>query len=138
MVSGIPINECKAILKSAERSGPHTHVLDYHNGKPIKLNFFQRSNGQIVTNTSSYDERNGKFRFLEALLNVFDLDEILIIKKGYSFIVREYLENSAPKRPIDQLLEFMSMLKHTIKITDETGTYWKFDRNQVHYKPSFM
>ncbi len=138
LVSGVPIDECKSILAFAERNGPHTRVLDYLNGKPIKLNFFQKNNGEIITDASSYDERNGKFRFLEALLNVFDMNEILIIKKGYDSITREYLDNKAPKRPTDKLLELMSLLKHTIKYKDEKGSYWKFDERQVQYKPPFM
>jgi predicted metallo-beta-lactamase superfamily hydrolase len=72
------------------------------------------------------------------MLNVFDMDEVLIIKKGYDSITREYLDNNAPKRRTDKLLELMSLLKHTIKYTDEKGSYWKFDDRQVQYKPPFM
>lgn len=71
------------------------------------------------------------------MLNVFDLGEIIMIKKGYDSITRKYLDNNAPK-PTDKLLELTSLLKHTIKYKDEKGSYWKFDDRQVHHKPPFM
>jgi hypothetical protein len=50
------------------------------------------------------------------MLNVFDMDEVLIIKKGYDSITREYLDNNAPKRRTDKLLELMSLLKFLIQL----------------------
>ncbi|HEY1062928.1 MAG TPA: hypothetical protein VGE44_14625 [Daejeonella sp.] len=138
MVSGISIAECKRILKVAGSDFPGRKILDYHNGKPIKLVFHTKPNGEIITDSSSYDERNGKFRFLEALLNVFDLEEILITKKGYPEGFAKYISETGPARNADVLLQIMSMLKHTDKVQDHRGTYWKFNPENVSYKPAFM
>jgi len=37
----------------------------------------------VFANSFPYDVAHGKFRFFEALLNVFDPEEILITKKEY-------------------------------------------------------
>ena len=138
LVSGMSIDECKLILELSKTDLPAARILDYHNGKTIKLVFFPKRNGEIVTDSTSYDERNGKFRFLEALLNVFDLDEILIIQKGYELHRREYIDAKAPKRDSDQLNSFKVMLKNTVKQKDGRGSYWTFDVGKVYYKPPFI
>ncbi|HXI01194.1 MAG TPA: hypothetical protein VNI52_13080 [Sphingobacteriaceae bacterium] len=138
MVSGLPVDECNMILAEAEHKGYSQRVIDYHNGKPIKLGFHFRRNGEIITSTSSYDKRNGKFRFLEALLNVFDLEEILIVKKNYDSIANLCINKNAPPRSEDLILKFMHMLKHTTSYKDNRGVYWKFNEGEVSYKPAFM
>lgn len=138
LVSGIPIHECQELLQIAEENGHRERVVDYYNGKPVKLGFHAKRNGEIITSSSSYDERNGKYRFLEALINVFGLDEIMITKKGYNEFVRDDFKEKGTKQPEAKMIEFAYMLKNTIKIKDDRGTYWKFDTDAINYKPPFM
>lgn len=138
LVSGIPIQECKELLEIADANGHSEKVVDYHNGKPVKLGFHFRRNGGIITSSSAYDERNGKYRFLEALLNVFNLDEIMITKKGYNEFLTDSFKKKGTKQPEAKMIEFAYMLKNTVKVKDGHGTYWKFDLNAINYKPPFM
>jgi len=87
-VDGLTDEECEMMLNEFNHlvvGG--IKILDYHKGKPIKLVFYKNKNGRILSDSCSYDARNGMFRFFEAMLNIFSLDEILITKKGYKSYV---------------------------------------------------
>lgn len=113
-VDGLTDQECDLILSDFEtKPSGVIKLLDYHKGKPMKLFFEKKRNGRILVSTNGYDSRNGKYRFFEAMLNIFTLDEILITKKGYA----QFALADLPKdlvRPKDQEAVFKSLLKHTI------------------------
>jgi hypothetical protein len=138
LVSGIPIHECKELLQIAEEKEHRVRVVDYHNGKPIKLGFHFKRNGEIMTDSSAYDDRNGRYRFLEAILNIFNLDEIMITKKGYNEFLNEKFKTKGTMQPEATMIEFTYMLKNMKKVKDHRGTYWKFDTDVINYRPTFM
>lgn len=138
LVAGIPIHKCKELLQIANENEYTERVVDYYNGKPIKLGFHFKRNGEIITNCNAYDERNGKYRFLEALLNIFNLDEIMITKKGYDEYLNKKFKTEGTMQPEAKIGEFVSLLNNMIKVKDSRGTYWKFNTESVHYRPSFM
>ncbi|MDR0969995.1 MAG: hypothetical protein LBM67_05610 [Lentimicrobiaceae bacterium] len=137
-VDGLSDEECEMILyefKHFNTGG--LRILDYHKGKPIKLVFYKNRNGRVLVDTGSYDARNGKYRFFEALLNIFSIDEILITKKGY----KHYEMTDLPEhlvRPKEQEEMFKNILKNTIERENEYGKYWSIDENKVSYTLPFM
>ncbi len=134
-VIGLTDKECESILSLDNRNGT-VGLMDYHNGKPIKLNFEHQRNGNILVDSNGYDSANGRYRFLEALLSVFDFDEIIITKKGYPTYLNETI-NENTSIPIEEVALLKNIIKHTIRYTDK-GIYWKIDTRAVDYKPPFM
>lgn len=134
-VVGLTDEECEMIL-STEEPDATAILVDYYKGKPIKLDFQHEPNGTILVDSNGYDLSNGRFRFLEALLNVFDVDEIEITKKEYPVHLDDMLDEHTTI-PIEEIVLLKNILKHTIKHTDN-GTYWKIDANTVDYKPPCM
>lgn len=137
-VDGLTEEECEEILFEFNKLDTgHIKLLDYHKGKPMKLNFEKKRNGQILTDSDSYDLRNGKYRFFEALLDIFHLDEILITKKGF----REFAFSGQHEhliRPKEQISKFKSLLKNSRLISEENYKYWVIDKSQNSYKSSYM
>jgi len=137
-VDGLTDKECEFILYEYNKLNTGIiKILDYHKGKPMKLTFYKKNNGRVIVDSSSYDERNGKYRFFEALLNIFLLDEIRIIKKGYRQYSMSNLQDHL-LRPKEQEAIFKNILKNTIQKENEFGKYWTIDENQISYIPSFM
>jgi hypothetical protein len=137
-VDGLSDEECDEILlefNHFDEGG--LRILDYHKGKPMKLVFFKNRNGKVKVDTGSYDARNGKYRFFEALLNIFSLDEILITKKGYKHFVMTDLPDHLV-RPKEQEVMFKNILKNTVQKENEYGKYWAIDISKVSYTPPFM
>ncbi len=132
-VDGLSDFECAEILSEFEQmESGYKRVLDYHKGKPMKLDFVKNSNGQIKVGTSAYDARNGKYRFLEAMLDTFLEEEIIITKKGYG----EFAFSAQSKhlnRPKSDLKMFKSILKNCIPNKNENGRFWKIDSNKEEY-----
>ena len=137
-VDGLPDSECELILKKIyQLDKGNIRLLDYYKGKPMKLNFDKKSNGQILVDSDGYDLRNGKYRFFEAFLNIFMLDEIFITKKGY----RQFSLTGLPEHLIrakEQEEKFKFILKHTIAKENEFGKFYAIDESQVKYTPPFM
>lgn len=140
VVDGISDLECEYLLSefnnSTERSAGFG-ILDYHNGKPMKLNFYRKTNGKVIVSSDSYDVRNGKFRFLEAMLNTFFLDEIKITKKGYRQFVMTDLPSDL-ERTKEQNKFFRDLIKNTIQKKDNYGKFWGFEKGKVEYKSAIM
>jgi len=137
-VDGLTDEECNEILLEFNRFDTGgLRILDYHKGKPMKLVFYKNNNGRVLVGTGSYDARNGKYRFFEALLNIFSLDEILIIKKGYShFVMTELPEHLV--RPKEQEIIFKNLIRNTIQKENYFGKHWAFDETKASYKPPFL
>lgn len=137
-VDGLTAEECELILcVYDDRKSGITKVLDYHKGKPIKLFFERKPNGRVLVSTNGYDSRNGKYRFFEALLNIFSLDEILITKKGYGqFALADLQEHLI--RPKAEEAVFKSILKHTMAKENKLGKYYAIDESQINYQTPFM
>jgi len=137
IVDGINDIECDYILSeynNSKKGRSHFEILDYYKGKPIKLNFYRNSKGKVLVNTDSYDVRNGKYRFLESMLNTFFLDEIKIIKKGY----RQFLMTDLPeslKRNKEQNKLFRELLKNTDLKKDNSGNFWAFNKKAKYQSP---
>jgi len=139
-VIGLTDEECDILLHEFNTSfsfSENYHILDYYKGKPMKLNFYRNKNGRVIVDSGSYDVRNGKYRFLEAMLNTFSMDEILIIKKGYRPFVMSDLPNHLI-RPKEQEAIFKKLLKNTIQKENRFGKYWALNETRVSYKPTFM
>ncbi|MBN2892073.1 MAG: hypothetical protein JXL97_09415 [Bacteroidales bacterium] len=137
-VIGLTDEECEMILFELNHfQDGGLGILDYHKGKPMKLIFDKKRNGRILVDSSKYDARNGKYRFFEAMLNIFSLDEILITKKGF----RQYVLVELPKhliRPKEQENIFKNLIKHTIQKENEYGKYWAIDETNVSYISPFL
>jgi len=139
-VDGISDEECEYLLYEYNHNSKRESVfgiLDYHKGKPMKLNFFRKRNGRIITSSDSYDARNGRYRFLEAMLNTFHLDEIKITKKGYRQFVMTDLPSDL-ERTKEQNKTFKDLLKNMTEKREYFGKYWEFDLNKAEYKQPFM
>lgn len=132
-VDGLTEAECELILSQVENiEYTHVQLIDYLKGKPIKLNFYRKKNGRILVETSSYDSRNGKYRFLEALLNFFPLDEIYITRKTFE----PYTFTNIPEhllRSKEQLSLFKTLLNNTIQKENNLGKYSIIDQSKVNY-----
>lgn len=134
-VVGLTDEECNLIL-SADHPDLTVSLMDYYKGKPIKLSFDYQRNGEILVDTNGYDSRNGRYRFLQALLGIFDLEEIVIVKKGYPAYLNEMIDEHTVVAA-EELALMKNMLRQTIKHTDN-GTYWKIDSSVIDYRPPFM
>ncbi len=111
-------------------------IFDYYKGKPIKLNLKKKPNGRIIASSIGYDTRNGKFRFLEILLDVFSLDEIRIIRKSYGHMSDFDFPKNDERDEID-LFIFNKLIKTSIKNQDEFGRFWTLDKNNALNKSAF-
>jgi hypothetical protein len=134
-VEGLTEEECASLLKmdTPELNG---YLVDYYNGKPIKFDFEHRPNGDVWVSSIAYDISNGRYRFLEALLYVFNLDEIIITNMDYPPQLDALLDDHT-KRAFEETLLIENILEQTILYSDN-GMYWKLDPNTVDYKPPFM
>lgn len=136
-VEGLTDDECYILLYDFNNNDEEfCSIADYYKGKPIKLNFQRKKNGRILVDSDRYDSRNGKFRFFEAMLNIFSLDEIYITKKGYGHYALEDLTDDQ-KRPPEEEIIFKGLLKNTVKATNDYGKYWLIDEKKVSYKSAF-
>lgn len=97
-------------------------IFDYHNGKPMKVIFYRSSTGRVLVSSNHYDERNGKYRFLEAMMSCFLKKDILIVDKSTPRSVDKN-DNSSKERKN----HFRSILHNAKKERNEFGFYWKID-----------
>lgn len=107
-------------------------LFDYYKGKPIKLDLRKKSNGRIIAYSSGYDTRNGKYRFLEVLLDFFSHDEIKIVRKGYGHMEDFDFPKNRTKDEIDMYI-LKNLVDKSIKEKDEFGRFWRIDINSVGY-----
>jgi hypothetical protein len=133
-VEGLPMEECEDILKGRYRDS--AYLVDYYNGKPIKLDWVKAPEGQLIARTLPYDVAHGKYRFLEALLNVFDAEEIRIVKKEYPRQQEELFFKKEDTRIIEY--ELRQLLDHTVPFRDKTGAYWIIDNTNNTYRSAFL
>ncbi len=134
-VLGLTNEECRELLK-ADSPDLSSYLVDYHNGKPIKLDFEHKPNGDLWVSSVAYDMSNGRHSFLEALLCVFDLDEIVMTTIDYPSQLDDLLGEHTT-RGIAETLIIEDILDHTIQHSDN-GIYWTFDSAAVDYTPPFM
>ena len=133
-VLGLTDEECRDILRedSPDLGG---YLVDYHNGKPIKLDFEHKPNRDVWVSSVAYDVSNGRYRFLEALLYVFNLDEIVMTKTDYPHQLDELLDEHT-YRGIEETIILEDLLNQTIQHYDK-GVYWTFD-DTAEYTPPCM
>jgi len=112
-------------------------IVDYHNGVPVKLTLQKKRNGRVLTNSDSYDSRNGKYKFLEAMINTFPLDEIYITDKKYHEWLFDEAESSK-KISEDEQIDFGIIIKRMVKNSYELGTYWSIDKSKMYYTPEII
>ena len=134
-VLGLTDEECTDML-SMDTPELNGYFVDYHNGKPIKLDFEHKPNGDVWVSSIAYDVSNGRYRFLEALLYVFNLDEIIITDKEYPSHLNDLLDEHT-RRAFEETLLLENILEQT-NLYSDNGMYWKFDTDAVDYKPPFM
>lgn len=140
LVDTITDEECELALMEFNYSNDQPRgfrIFDYYKGQPIKLVFYRNRNARVLVSSDYYDARNGKYRFLEAMLNTFSLEEIKITKKGYRPLIFTDLPEHLV-RPKTQENEFKLMLKNTLSTRYHLGRYWSFDTDKVVYKPPYM
>lgn len=133
-VEGLPDAECQTILKGINGGGGY--MVDYYNGKPLKQDWRKASNGELLVHSLPYDVAHGKFRFLEALLNVFDPDEIIITQKEYNQGQDKLFFQKEDTRIIEY--ELAQILDHAIACKDESGNYWQLDPGDTSYHSAFL
>jgi|GEM_PF-1160191 len=137
-VNGLTLNEAKNLLETAEESvNGIFRVADYYNGKPLKFSFRKKPNGQIVTSTSGFDTRNGKFRFFEAMLNTFPFDEIIITQKSYPSHIIDQFNIESLKRPEHQEKLFKKLISTATKHKNKNGMFWRLNEQYKH-APDFL
>lgn len=137
-VDGLTDDECEEILAEFnDLSEGHLRLLDYHKGKPMKLIFEKKKDGRVLVDTDSYDARNGEYRFFEALLDIFSIDEIFITKKGYRQFTLTDLQDHL-KRPKEQLKKFKNLLRNTLQVDKNGHKYWVIDETKAEYKSNYM
>jgi hypothetical protein len=112
-------------------------ILNDYKEKPMQLAFCKNKNGRVLADTGNYDARNGKYRFFEAMLNIFSPDEILITKKGYAQNGMLNLPAHL-KRSTEQELIFEILIRNTIQHVNEFGKYWLIDKTKTYYVPPFL
>lgn len=136
-VDGLTDEECELMLLEFNHSeGGYAHVADYCKGKPMKLDFYKKKNGRVVADSDGYDSRNGKYRFLEALLNIFFIDEVLITKKGYRPYIFEGI-GLEMTRSDEDTKKIKEIIKNTVRQEEGDVKYWRIDTNKVEYKSPF-
>ncbi len=74
--------ECEELLMNGAKTiGDYSVItVDYVKGKPIKFEFLV---DKKLAHATSYDVRNGKYRFLEALIYEFGNETFIIKRKRY-------------------------------------------------------
>ena len=134
IVEGLSVKECQALLNGSEQSSGY--LIDYYNGKPIKLDWENTISGQQLVHTLPYDAAHGRYRFFEALLNVFDPEEILIAEKEYDSTQFKLFLEKHDTRIIEYKLT--SILQNATCITDAKGIFWKINTEDLDYRSSFL
>lgn len=129
IVEGLPKEECEKLLK---KKG----LIDYHNGKPLKLLFSHRKNGQVILSSHPYDIYHGQYRFFEALLAIFDLEEITIQNKEDIQFNLESIDESQNR--IEKIAELNYLMNNLIVTATEFGTAYKFNSSKVNYKSGYL
>ncbi len=135
-VDGLSVEECQEFLVQFDNDNSTSKtffIVDYCKGKPIKINFYRNKNGRVIVDSGSYDSRNGKYRFLEAMLNIFSIDEILITKKGYRLFVISDIPNDLV-RPKEQEKKFKEIIMTSTLHENAYGKHWVIDETKVSYK----
>lgn len=96
--------ECEELLMNGAKTiGTRSVILiDYVKGRPIKFDFVTTTGLAYAT---AYDTRNGKYRFLEALIEEFGKDSIVIKRKKYP-----------PYTSFDDILQRKEQIKEWEKI----------------------
>lgn len=133
IVEGLPEEECRKIL--SQKYPASGYLVDYHNGKPLKLDWRWKEGGQVFANSIAYDVAHGRFRFFEALLNVFDPEEILITKREYDLALEKLHFKNEDTRIVEY--ELAQILAYAIPIHG-TDPHWRIDPNNNGYKSSFL
>lgn len=123
-VSKLSDLECAIALSDFKESTDSGcfRIFDYHNGKPMKVVFYRLSTGRVLVSSNNYDERNGKYRFLEAMMSCFPKKDILIVDKSTPRSVDKNDNSSKEKKN-----HFRSILHNAKKERNEFGFYWKID-----------
>lgn len=123
-VSELSDLECAIALSEFNEStaSDSFKIFDYHNGKPMKVVFYRSTSGRVLVSSNHYDERNGKYRFLEAMISCFPKKDILIVDKSTPRSVDKN-DNSSKERKN----HFRSFLHNAKKESNEFGFYWKID-----------
>lgn len=139
-VDGLTDEECANMLEGFNRSkvlSEMFRIVNYHKGKEMKISFYRNRHGRVVVDAAGYDAKNGKHRFLEAMLSTFAMDEILITKKLYHGFttkdVSEYIVRAKAQEAV-----FKDLLKNTILRKDGFVTYWAIDESKSAYTPPFF
>ena len=92
----------------------------------MKINFHRSKKGRITVSADRYDSRNGKYRFLEAMLKNFPISEILMTEKKYGAFVLCDLKNTPHlirEKQLDKL--YANLVKNAIEKHNDLGRYWE-------------
>lgn len=137
-VEGLSVRECNLLIQNAVVEYGYTDVVDYHNGKPIKLAWSLNAGNRMEAHTLSYDSCHGRFRFLEAVLNVFDIEEIRILDKEYDPIQDKLFIAKLEERPVEAQIK--NILDEAVYHSDVNGSlYWKLEGNAANnYRSSLL
>lgn len=124
--------KCKSLLKY-KRSD---FYIDDHNGKPLKLGWKKEKDGRILLDATMYDLYQGKYLLLEALLFMFDHNDIMITKKDDLNLNEAYPidENSRISAP-----EMERLMNYLVAIEDvENGQHYRIDTQAAMKAPEPM
>ena len=118
-------DDCENALKEFNiHENEYYRLFDYHNGKPLKIDFCNKKNGRVIANSNGYDSRNGIFSFLIVIINTFGMEEVKIINKSYTSY-----ENSEMKmydRPTkEEIVYYRNLIKTSIQKENHFGKFWQ-------------
>ncbi|SHK69019.1 hypothetical protein [Epilithonimonas mollis] len=108
-------------------------ILDYYYGKPIKFDIRKKANGQILVDSSAFDSRIGKYKFLEILISYFQTKDFTIIKKGYTY-------NNFPETDLNRKEDIKELKKITNNLLvkrNVNGRHWIVDDSKIQFESEY-
>ena len=104
-------------------------VIDYFKGVPIKIEISKDYNGNEYLDLSDYDYVHGEYRGLEALINTFELEEIILKRKSYSTNLKGHIKSNENQNWFE-----VSMMLRRMKKKEEPylyqGKLWRFEEKK--------
>jgi hypothetical protein len=102
-IKKLPIEEVETLLLNGTRVYPGRKnitviTIDYVHGVPLKFEYVIQTG---ITYATDYDVRNGKYMFLEALIDEFGSKNIIIVRKSYES-GHEFADRAERKKEIKE------------------------------------
>lgn len=101
-------------------------IFDYFKGKAMKTVFERKRNGRIVIDSDNYDQRNGRYQFLKAMLSSFPVEDVHIVDKAFKpYTIIEMDKYGITTK--EEILHYRNLLKNATKKHNDFGSYWQIE-----------